>query len=70
MGFPDHHASTIKLDCTLLVMAGIGVYVYGMFSIMASIFAFQDGLEGISNLKIEFVKLLTFFLNPKVLAML
>jgi hypothetical protein len=51
-------------------MAGIGVYVYGMFSIMASIFAFQDGLEGISNLKIEFVKLLTFFLNPKVLAML
>lgn len=44
--FSDHHASTIKLDCTLLVMAGIGVYVYGMFSIMASVFAYQDGLEG------------------------
>lgn len=44
--FSDHHTSTVKLDCTLLVMAGIGVYVYGMFSIIASVFAYQDGLEG------------------------
>jgi Otopetrin len=42
----DHHASSIKLDCTLLVMAGIGVYVYGMFSILGSVFAFQDDLPG------------------------
>lgn len=42
----DHHADTVKLDCTLLVMAGIGVYVYGMFSIMGSIFAYQDDLPG------------------------
>lgn len=42
----DHHADTIKLDCTLLVMAGIGVYVYGMFSIMGSVFALQDDLPG------------------------
>ena len=27
-------------------MAGIGVYVYGMFSIIGSVFAYQDGLEG------------------------
>ncbi|CRK95797.1 CLUMA_CG009254, isoform A [Clunio marinus] len=42
----DHHADTIKLDCTLLVVAGIGVYVYGMFSIMGSSFALQDNLPG------------------------
>lgn len=48
INFPhsDHHSDTVKLDCTLLVMAGIGVYVYGMFSIMGSVFALQDGLEG------------------------
>jgi hypothetical protein len=27
-------------------MAGIGVYVYGMFSIMGSVFALQDDLPG------------------------
>lgn len=27
-------------------MAGIGVYVYGMFSIMGSVFALQDELPG------------------------
>lgn len=41
-GGVDHHASTVKLDCSLLVMAAVGVYVYGMFSIIGSVFAFQD----------------------------
>jgi hypothetical protein len=41
-GVHDHHASTVKLDCTLLVMAAVGVYVYGMFSIIGSVFAYQD----------------------------
>lgn len=41
-GASDHHASTVKLDCTLLVMAAVGVYVYGMFSIIGSVFAYQD----------------------------
>ncbi|CAO1365528.1 unnamed protein product, partial [Diamesa hyperborea] len=45
----DHHASTVKLDCTLLVLAGVGVYVYGMFSIMGSLFAIQDDLPGARN---------------------
>lgn len=36
----------MKLDCTLLVLASIGVYVYGMFSIFGSVFAVQDGLPG------------------------
>lgn len=38
----DHHASTVKLDCTLLVLAQIGVFVYGMFSILGNIFAMED----------------------------
>jgi hypothetical protein len=38
----DHHASTVKLDCTLLVLAQIGVFVYAMFSIMGSYFTMQD----------------------------
>ncbi|XP_070504476.1 proton channel OtopLc-like isoform X3 [Chironomus tepperi] len=42
----DHHADSVKLDCTLLVLAGLGVYVYGMFSIMGSVFAVQDDLPG------------------------
>ena len=33
----------------MLVLAGIGAYVYGTFSIMASAFAFQDGLPGASD---------------------
>jgi len=41
-GGADHHASTVKLDCSLLVMAAVGVYVYGMFSIIGSVFAYQD----------------------------
>lgn len=42
----DHHAESMKLDCTLLVLAGLGVYVYGMFSILGSFFAVQDDLPG------------------------
>lgn len=39
-----HHASSVQLDCTLLVLAQTGVYVYGMFSIMGSYFSLnQDG---------------------------
>lgn len=38
------HASSVKLDCTLLVLAQTGVYLYGMFSIMASYFTMtEDG---------------------------
>ena len=37
----DHHASSVQLDCTLLVLAQTGVYVYGMFSIMASYFSLE-----------------------------
>lgn len=51
--FADHHASTIKLDCTLLVMAGLGVYIYGMFSIMGSVFALQDDLPGYLSFVVE-----------------
>jgi hypothetical protein len=48
----DHHASTVKLDCTLLVLAQIGVFVYAMFSILGSFFTMQDdedlyGREGL-----------------------
>lgn len=41
-----HHASSVKLDCTLLVLAQTGVYVYGMFSIMASYFSIQEAGGG------------------------
>lgn len=44
--FLDHHAESVKLDCTLLILAGLGVYVYGMFSILGSVFAVQDNLPG------------------------
>ena len=37
------------MDCTLLVLAGVGVYVYGMFSIMGSLFAIQDNFPGARN---------------------
>lgn len=39
-----HHASTVTLDNTLLVLAQSGVYVYAMFSIMA--FAASDDVVG------------------------
>lgn len=45
----DHHADTVALDCTLLVLAQTGVYVYGMFSIMGSYFTLDDehGIDGL-----------------------
>ncbi|XP_062537000.1 proton channel OtopLc isoform X2 [Armigeres subalbatus] len=42
----DKHASSVSLDCTLLVLAQTGVYVYGMFSIVGSYFAIQQGIYG------------------------
>ncbi|XP_021701719.1 otopetrin-2 isoform X2 [Aedes aegypti] len=42
----DKHASSVSLDCTLLVLAQTGVYVYGMFSIVGSYFAIQKGIYG------------------------
>ncbi|XP_037030150.1 proton channel OtopLc-like isoform X4 [Bradysia coprophila] len=45
----DHHADTVTLDCTLLVLAQTGVYLYGMFSIMGSYFTLDDehGIDGL-----------------------
>ncbi|KFB37965.1 AGAP000075-PA-like protein [Anopheles sinensis] len=42
----DHHAGSISLDCTLLVLAQTGVYVYGMFSIVGSYFSMQQDVLG------------------------
>uniref|UniRef100_A0AAG5DJT8 Otopetrin n=1 Tax=Anopheles atroparvus TaxID=41427 RepID=A0AAG5DJT8_ANOAO len=42
----DHHAGSISLDCTLLVLAQTGVYVYGMFSIVGSYFSMQQDVVG------------------------
>ncbi|ETN60126.1 otopetrin [Anopheles darlingi] len=42
----DHHAGSISLDCTLLVLAQTGVYVYGMFSIVGSYFSLQQEVRG------------------------
>ncbi|KXJ80287.1 hypothetical protein RP20_CCG025733 [Aedes albopictus] len=42
----DKHASSVSLDCTLLVLAQTGVYVYGMFSIVGSYFAIQKNIYG------------------------
>lgn len=42
----DHHSSSVSLDCTLLVLAQTGVYVYAMFSIMGCYFAMQDNITG------------------------
>ncbi|XP_059616659.1 proton channel OtopLc-like isoform X2 [Phlebotomus argentipes] len=42
----NHHASTVSLDCTLLVLAQSGVYVYAMFSIMGCYFAMETGVPG------------------------
>lgn len=45
----DHHADSVTLDCTLLVLAQTGVYVYGMFSIMGSYFTLDadHGIDGL-----------------------
>ncbi|XP_055685217.1 proton channel OtopLc isoform X1 [Lutzomyia longipalpis] len=42
----NHHASTVSLDCTLLVLAQSGVYVYAMFSIMGCYFAMASDIPG------------------------
>ncbi|XP_035906813.1 proton channel OtopLc isoform X1 [Anopheles stephensi] len=42
----DHHSGSISLDCTLLVLAQTGVYVYGMFSIVGSYFSMKQGVPG------------------------
>lgn len=42
----DHHCSTVSLDCTLLVLAQTGVYMYGLFSIIGCYFAMLDDLDG------------------------
>uniref|UniRef100_A0A182N028 Otopetrin n=1 Tax=Anopheles dirus TaxID=7168 RepID=A0A182N028_9DIPT len=42
----DPHSGSIGLDCTLLVLAQTGVYVYGMFSIVGSYFAMRQGVPG------------------------
>lgn len=42
----DHHAETVALDCSLLIVAQTGGYIYGMFSIIGCFFAIQDGHEG------------------------
>ncbi|XP_055711355.1 proton channel OtopLc isoform X2 [Phlebotomus papatasi] len=42
----SHHASTVSLDCTLLVLAQSGVYVYAMFSIMGCYFAMEADIPG------------------------
>lgn len=42
----DHHVSTVKLDCTLLVLAQTGVYSYGLFSIIGCYFATLDQMDG------------------------
>lgn len=42
----DHHVSTVKLDCTLLVLAQTGVYLYGLFIIIGCYFAWLDQLDG------------------------
>lgn len=53
----DHQADTVALDCTLLVLAQTGVYVYGMFSIMGSYFTL-DADHGIDGLVSEIMGLL------------
>ncbi|XP_058443302.1 proton channel OtopLc-like isoform X2 [Malaya genurostris] len=42
----DPHAGSVSLDCTLLVLAQTGVYVYGMFSIIGSYFSIKQGVIG------------------------
>ena len=38
----DHRTSSISLDCTLLVLAQTGIYLYCMFSIMGSYFTYHN----------------------------
>uniref|UniRef100_A0A336M5E8 CSON009315 protein n=1 Tax=Culicoides sonorensis TaxID=179676 RepID=A0A336M5E8_CULSO len=41
-----HHASKVTLDCTLLVVAQFGAYLYSIFSIIGNYFAIQDESYG------------------------
>lgn len=41
-----HHSSKISLDCTLLVVAQFGAYLYSIFSIIGNYFAIQDQIYG------------------------
>lgn len=45
----DHHCSTVTLDCTLLILAQTGVYLYGSFSIIGCFFAWLDDINGSSE---------------------
>lgn len=40
------HSGSVRLDCTLLVFAQTGVYLYGMFSIMGSYYSMGDDDDG------------------------
>ncbi|XP_058063538.1 proton channel OtopLc [Anopheles bellator] len=42
----DLHSGSVSLDCTLLVLAQTGVYVYGMFSIVGSYFSMKQDVPG------------------------
>lgn len=42
----DFHSSTVSLDCTLLILAQTGVYLYGSFSIIGCFFALLDDIDG------------------------
>lgn len=42
----EHYNSTVTLDCTLLVLAQTGVYLYGLFSILGCYFAIIDNKDG------------------------
>lgn len=42
----DHHSSTVSLDCTLMVLAQTGIYLYGSFSIIGCYFAMLDNVDG------------------------
>lgn len=41
-----HHSSKVNLDCTLLVVAQFGAYLYSIFSIIGNYFAIQDQIFG------------------------
>lgn len=42
----DHHSDTVSLDCTLMVLAQTGIYLYGLFTIIGCYFAILDELDG------------------------
>lgn len=42
----DQHDSQVKMDCTLLIVAQAGVYLYGSFSIIGGFFNATEGKDG------------------------